>query len=116
MRLRLPRRGGRLPLILRLVPTSHLGFGSQRPGSVAIFIGEPDRVPPVDHEAIADVFGLTPREAAVATSLADGRSLGAIAAELGIDVVSVRSYLKRTFHKTGAHSQGALVALLRGFV
>jgi DNA-binding CsgD family transcriptional regulator len=115
VRISLPRRSGRLPLMLRIVPAGHLGSGSG-PVTVAIFIGQPDRVPPVDREAIADVFGLTPRETAVAASLADGRRLGTIAAELGIDVVSVRSYLKRAFHKTGAHSQAALVALLRGFV
>jgi DNA-binding CsgD family transcriptional regulator len=114
--LRLSRRSGRPPLMLRIVSASNLAPGAARPGSLAIFVTEPDAIPPVDREAIAEAFGLTRREAEIAALLAAGTSPATIAARLGLGLPSVRVYVTRIFHKTGAHSQAALVAMLRGFV
>jgi DNA-binding CsgD family transcriptional regulator/PAS domain-containing protein len=115
-RLRLSRRSGRPPLMLRIVSASKLALGSASPGSLAVFVGEPDAAPPIDREAIADAFGLTRREAEIAALLADGASPAAIAGKLDLGVASVRVYLTRIFSKTGARSQAALVATIRGFV
>jgi DNA-binding CsgD family transcriptional regulator/PAS domain-containing protein len=115
-RLRLQRASGRAALSLRLVPLSQLGAAFGDPQSVAIFITEPDTASPIDRAAIAEMFRLAPREAELACLLATGMTLPAMASAAGLTVGSVRTYLKRIYRKTGAHSQTALVSLLRGFV
>jgi DNA-binding CsgD family transcriptional regulator len=113
--LRLRRRPGRLPLSLRLVPVGRLGPAFGDPCSVAIFATEPDAMQPIVQAAIAEAFGLAPREAEIASLLAAGLSVTDIASATGLGAGSVRTYLKRIYAKTRARSQSALVALLRGF-
>jgi DNA-binding CsgD family transcriptional regulator len=115
-RLRLHRPSGRAALSLRLVPVGQLGPTFGDPQSVAIFITEPDKASPIDRMAVAEAFGLAPREAELACMLAAGMTVPAIATAAGLTVGSVRTYLKRIYRKTGAHSQTILVSLLRGFV
>ena len=115
-RIRLKRRAGRLPLSLRLVPAAQFGEAAGNPRAVAIFIGEPDAELQIDRSAVAETFGLAARELEIASLLAMGRTVDAIALETGLRPGSVRTYLKRIFYKTDARSQAALVALLRGFV
>ena len=79
MRLRLLRPSRRPPLLLSFYPVCRLDAATAsipRP-SVGIFVSEPDVCPPVDREALADAFRLTPREAAVADLLASGHDLKA---------------------------------------
>jgi len=116
-RLPLERPSRRPPLILTVVPVSRLGMsvpGARAP-RVAIFIRESDAAA-VDPRVIATTFHLTRREGEVAALLAGGLDLEAIAARLGLGVGTVRNHLKHAFDKTGAHSQAALVALIRGIV
>jgi DNA-binding CsgD family transcriptional regulator len=49
-------------------------------------------------------------------ALAEGCDPADIAARLGLGYSTVRTHLKRVFHKTDVHSQTALMALVRGFV
>jgi DNA-binding CsgD family transcriptional regulator len=115
-RLRLRRPSGRVALSLRLVPVGQLGSAFGHPQSVAIFIAEPDAASPIDRAAVAEAFSLAPREAELACLLAAGLSVPAMASASGLTAGSVRTYLKRIYRKTGAHTQTALVSLLRGFV
>jgi DNA-binding CsgD family transcriptional regulator len=117
-RLTLPRPSQRPPLLLSLHPIWRLGGATQsipRP-LVGIFISEPDVCPPLDRDALADAFRLTPREAAVADLLAGGRDLKAAAQALAIGIGTARNHLKHVFEKTDTHSQATLMAVLRGFV
>jgi DNA-binding CsgD family transcriptional regulator len=117
-RLRLPRPSQRPPLLLALHPMWRLDRatpGISRP-LVGIFVAEPDVCPPLDREALADVFGLTPREAAVADLLASGHDLKSTAQALAIGIGTARNHLKHVFEKTDTHSQARLMAVLRGFV
>lgn len=116
VRIRLQRRAGRVALSLRLVPAGHICSAIGDPRSVAIFITEPDAPLPVDRPAVAEAYGLAPREVEVASLMAAGASITGIAAATGLKVATVRVYLKHVFDKTNAHSQASLVALLRGFV
>ncbi len=83
---------------------------------IAIFVTEPDDRPPLDRDAIADAFRLTPREASVATLLASGHDLKGAAQLLAIGIGTARYHLKHVLDKTSASSQATLVAALRGFV
>ena len=117
-RIRLERPSHRLPLLLTVLPIWR--FGATVPGvgsaRVAVFITEPDAPLPIDRMMIAETFRLTRREGEIAVLLADGLDLETIASRLGLGRRTVRDHLQHVFEKTGARSQPALVALLRGFV
>lgn len=82
--------------------------------AIAVLI-ERDREPlavRIGSSAIRDGFGLTQREADVASLLAEGFDIPAIALRLRIRPDTVRTYLKDALDKTGTHRQAELVALL----
>lgn len=64
-------------------------------------------------EMVSDLFGLTPKEAYLATTIASGLSLRDSAANQGITIGTARSYLVRIFSKTGTNQQSELVSLLK---
>jgi DNA-binding CsgD family transcriptional regulator len=104
----LPRPGPsrRAPLLLTLSALRGL------PGRIAIFIDVPEHLQPVSRVALVEVFGLTPREAALAALLADGHELRDCASILAMGEGTARNHLKHVFEKTMKHSQVALVAQL----
>ena len=69
-------------------------------------------------QALPDHSGLDEIDRRILRALAaDGRLTNkAIAARLGGSLATVRDHLKHVFEKTGARSQVALVALIRGFI
>jgi DNA-binding CsgD family transcriptional regulator len=115
-KVRIPRAAPKLPLLLDIMSVARISAaeGGWAP-CVAIFITEPDAPPTIDSEALAENYRLTPREAEITTILASGANIEAIAAQLSLATGTVRFNLKRIFEKTGAHSQAAVVALVRGF-
>jgi DNA-binding CsgD family transcriptional regulator len=58
------------------------------------------------------VFGLTPAEARLAATIANGSSIEDAAQILNVSNDTVRHQLKAVFHKTDTHRQSQLVALL----
>jgi DNA-binding CsgD family transcriptional regulator len=113
--LRLERSSGRAALVVTVLPAWRLGAVVHGGGTpqVAVFIRETDAPVVIDPQAVAEAFGLTPREAEIAALLAGGRDLPAIAMALALGLGTVRFHLKRVFDKTGARNQAALVALIR---
>jgi DNA-binding CsgD family transcriptional regulator len=63
-------------------------------------------------ETVRLTFGLTEREARVATMLRDGHSPSDISRQLGIGLGTVRNHLKSVFQKTGVHKTSDLLGLL----
>lgn len=118
LKLRLKRPSGRPPLLLWLFPIQPLGASAAGVPAprIAIFITEPDDGPPIDRDAIADAFELTPREAAIAALLAGGHDLAGAAQALAIGIGTARYHLKHVLDKTNTRSQATLVATLRGFL
>jgi DNA-binding CsgD family transcriptional regulator len=116
--LRLERPSGRAPLLLAILPVWRLDLasGGLPAPRAAVFVTESDAAGTIDRNAVADTFRLTRREAEVAVLLATGSDLRDIAAQLGLGLSTVRTHLKRVFHKTDVRSQTALMALIRGFV
>jgi DNA-binding CsgD family transcriptional regulator len=64
-------------------------------------------------EQLRTVFDLTPKEAALAASLASGMTLKQAAEDARIRINTARSYLDNIFVKTATRQQSQLVALLR---
>ena len=55
---------------------------------------------------------LSPRELAVARMVSEGLTDKEIAQHLGVELSTVRTYLKRTFMKLGVHRRGGLAAAI----
>lgn len=108
------------PLVLRpesgtgiaidLVPMPR-DFGSLLTGAAALLTVHDVKMPAAqpDHRLR---YGLTNREAQLATKLASGQPIVRIAEEMGISTETARQYLKSIFAKTGTNRQAELVALL----
>lgn len=63
-----------------------------------------------DVDRFACYYGLTGAEARVARGVGEGRSLTALAAELGVSHATARAHLQHIFEKCDLHSQSALAA------
>jgi len=68
-----------------------------------------------DHfdDYIRALYGLTPKEARIATLISSGYALKDAAVEAGVAFSTARTYLESIFRKTGTRQQSQLVALLR---
>ena len=110
--LRLPRESRPSDLIIRaspVAPSVSSTFGVGELVTVALFIHDPDEASPVVEERVADAFGLTHAEAAVAARIWEGDSVGDAASELGVSPNTVKTHLKAVFEKAGVDRQAALV-------
>jgi DNA-binding CsgD family transcriptional regulator len=70
------------------------------------------QAPPV--ELVQSLFDLTPAEARVARSLAEGETVEAIASAQGVAQNTIRSHVRGVLEKTGCNRQTDVVALLTG--
>jgi DNA-binding CsgD family transcriptional regulator len=110
----IPRPSGRPALISTVMP---LGVeNSERflmPAAHAImFVKQPDEKPHLDLDKLANVFGLSARQAALTGLLAQGATLADAAAALGVGFETARWHLRTTFDRTGARRQVDLVRLV----
>jgi DNA-binding CsgD family transcriptional regulator len=111
MRLRESPGGGAVNLVARPVPLAEWSEGKACP-AVAIFVGDPDDRPEVSLEIVRQLFGFTPAEALLATTLARGLNLDEAASALGTSRNTARSHLRAIFSKTGVTRQADLVRLI----
>lgn len=111
--LRVQRPSGRpdLGLMLRLVPQYQWAEGQHVP-AIAIFISDPDQVGEPSQQILAQLFGLTRAEAALATQLSRGLSIQEAAEVLHVSPHTARTQLKSVFAKTGVSRQAELIRLI----
>lgn len=111
--LRVQRPSGRpdLGLMLRLVPQYQWGEGQQVP-ALAIFISDPGHGGEASQHTLAQLFGLTRAEAALATQLSRGLSIQEAAEALHVSLHTARTQLKSVFAKTGVSRQAELIRLI----
>jgi DNA-binding CsgD family transcriptional regulator len=112
--LEIPRPSGRPAMISTVMP---LGVeNSERflmpPGYAIMFVRQPDEKSRLDLGKLANVFGLSVRQAALTGLLAQGATLVDAAAALGIGFETARWHLRMTFDKTGTRRQVDLVRLV----
>ena len=82
------------------------------PAHAIVFVKQPDDKPRLDLDRLANIFGLSPRQAALTGLLAQGATLADAAAALGIGFETARWHLRTTFDKTGTRRQVDLVRLV----
>jgi DNA-binding CsgD family transcriptional regulator len=96
------RKGGEPCYVVTITPVTPpkdvLCLG--RP-AVMLIIDDPTHAPWALASTLSCVFGLTPREAEVATALVTGAGPGEIARQLKIARATVDSHLRQIYRKTG---------------
>jgi DNA-binding CsgD family transcriptional regulator len=100
-----------LGLLIRAIPVAGW-YQSDSSPSIIIYMGDLQRQRHAPEHAVAQLFGLTPSEALVATLLANGYSLAEAAEKLQLTENSVRTYSKKIYAKTGVKRQAELVCLV----
>ena len=89
--------------------TSDLDYDGAK---VAVFLSDPNMQQPISIDNLVSVYSLTPSEAQVAISLANGHSIDDIAEGSNHSAHTIRSQLKSVFRKTGVSRQSELIKLL----
>jgi hypothetical protein len=108
-----PRRSGRHPYVLTVIPVPrHERFLSGRSIACVIHIQDLAAVPLPSHETLAAVFGLSEREADLVIELIRCPGLGQATAQAGMALNTGRNHLQSIFRKTGATSQAAAIQML----
>ena len=79
---------------------------------VAMFLSDPNLQQPISIDSLVSVYSLTPTEAQVSISLANGHSIDEIAKLSHHSSHTIRSQLKSVFRKTGVSRQSELIKLL----
>jgi DNA-binding CsgD family transcriptional regulator/PAS domain-containing protein len=91
---------------------AHSRMSFPRPAAAAVFVTNPEQTHCPPEQVLAQLYGLSRRQAALARRLAEGDSLDAAAARLGISRNTARSHLRYIFDKTGTGRQSELARLL----
>jgi DNA-binding CsgD family transcriptional regulator/PAS domain-containing protein len=98
--------------IAYLVSLAPKGRPAPESGAVCALFMRPvvaDEVPPM--QALAQLYGLTPREFQVFTGLLQFGGVPEVARNFGLSATTVRSHLQSIFDKTGVRSQSDLARL-----
>ena len=101
------------PLVLHACPVrpDRTTFDT-RAVAAQVLLRELGAGPAADPGPVADAYGLTRTESRVAASLAEGRSVGEIAASTGRKESTVRWHVRNLHSKLGVHRQADLVRLV----
>jgi DNA-binding CsgD family transcriptional regulator len=115
--LSLGRPSGKRPLAIRVSPITRRRpvFVERQPAAI-LFVSDPEVMPAPPRALLKRAYKLTPRECDVALALASGQTLEQSAKAYGLARATVRVHLRSLLHKTGTHSQSALVRLLMATV
>jgi DNA-binding CsgD family transcriptional regulator len=83
------------------------------PSPVAVLlITDPEQSEPASTDLLIQLYGLTPKEAALAAKLSEGKSVEQAAEELTISYETARTHLRRVFGKTETSRQTELLLLM----
>ena len=102
---------GKLGVLVRSLPNAGSSKSKRRP-SVVLFIRDAERKSEASREMVRRLFDLTPAEAALALSLANGLTLDEAADGLSIRKNTARAHLRSIFSKIGVTRQTTLVRVL----
>ncbi|MBL8527929.1 MAG: helix-turn-helix transcriptional regulator [Burkholderiales bacterium] len=108
------QNGASKPFSVRVIPLrpdARLAVNWQRPLAL-LLVADPEASAPLEPLALQTLFGLTPAEARLAVSLAEGKNLEEIAERAHVSLNTAKTQLRLAFEKTGTHRQAELVKLV----
>jgi DNA-binding CsgD family transcriptional regulator/PAS domain-containing protein len=105
------RDGGRCPYVVRVAPVGAgiAGYDDLPMALVVVSVPDENRVSEVE---LAELYGLSPAESRIAIALAQGKRLTALAAELGLQITTLRTQLSSILRKCAVERQSDLVRLV----
>jgi DNA-binding CsgD family transcriptional regulator len=107
------RRSGKRPLAVLVAPLRAENGCFETPrASAVVFVSDPELKPRMPTELLARLYGLTPRQAELASRLAQGDTIDTAAEAFGISRNTARSHLRLIFDKTDTKRQTELTRLL----
>jgi len=107
------RPSGKMPYRLSIMPLRVSNFVSDWKQAVAaIFVSDPDAEPDLDSKFLQQHYGVTRKEAAVASLLVQGLDLDQICDQLGVKKTTVRTQIRSLMDKLDAGRQVELVLKL----
>jgi DNA-binding CsgD family transcriptional regulator len=108
------RSSWRRPYQLLLAPLRHglSLFAGLRSPQIVLLIIDPERRRPSAPDLLVGLYGLTRREAVLASTLSCGKTVEEAAHELQMSYETARSHLRRIFEKTNTSRQAELILLL----
>jgi DNA-binding CsgD family transcriptional regulator len=112
----LPRRSGRRPLTVQVVPITGSAHDVFILARALLIVNDPDDALPDPTDTLAAAFGLTPAEARLARRIGTGEKLTDAAEAEGIALETARTRLKAIFAKTDTHRQAELTILVSRLV
>lgn len=101
------RQDERPPLLVWLTLLTDCDTG--RHSKALCFLFDPERQVPVTRSLLQSIYHLTPAAVRLAEQLLLGRRPAEAAQALGVTIHTVRTYLKRLYHKVGVRTQASLV-------
>jgi len=110
----IPRPGGD-PLVIHVLPLrrSPTRSGLIQRAAAALFVASAAGPPRLPHDALSQLYDLTPAEIRIFELICEGQTRDAISQSLGVAVSTVKSHLVHVFQKTGCRRQVDLVRLAR---
>ena len=106
------RRSSKRPLLLRVLPVNGAARSPFLGARALLVFSDLQSDAELGPKLLSHIFGLSPAEAKLAATLADGLSPEQAARKLGLALATVRTQLKSIFSKTDTHRQSELVSLL----
>ncbi len=112
------RSSGRPNLGVVVRPAPHrIDLAEHRVSTLTVFVSDPERSLSPSPATVADLFDLTPTEAALTVLLVSGYTIDQAAARLDVSRNTARTHLRGIFQKTGVSRQSELVShVLRSVV
>ena len=103
------------PLVIHVLPLrrSQVRSGLIQRAAAALFVASASGPPQLPHDALVQLYDLTPAEIRIFELICEGQAPAAISALLGIAVSTVKTHLFHVFEKTGCRRQADLVKLAR---
>ena len=100
-------------LVVHVSPVNERGpeLWQGRVGALVLAVDPTDRLG-IDPERVGDILGLTPAQTYLAVSLAEGRTIREIAAEMGRSVNTVRWHVRHIYTRHGLSRQVELIRLV----
>ena len=110
----IPRASGD-PLVIHVLPLrrSHMRSGLNQRAAAALFVASASGPPRLPHDALNQLYDLTPAEIRIFELICEGQTRADISESLGISVSTVKSHLFHVFEKTGCRRQVDLVRLAK---
>jgi len=108
------RSSAKRPYRLLMSPLRHglASFAGMRQPEVVLLILDQDNLRPAAIDVLRRVFGLTRREATLASVLSTGKPIDEAAEEIGMAYETARSHLRHIFDKTQTSRQTELMMVL----